>query len=399
MKISTAHVYRLGVHSITSQQEALAKTQAQLSSGKRINLPSDDPTGMAKLLDIKAGIDRIDQFSRNTEFANSALALEESVLSQVNNSLQRVRELILQANNATNTVTDRESIAQEVVQRMQELTSLANSRDAAGNYLFAGNRTNVVPFTVVNGSITYNGDQGERSLQTGANTQVRLSDSGDSAFLRIRNGDGTLSVQADPANAGEAVFGSFNSNAVLTDSYRIEFIAGATPGDLEFEVRDSSSTLIASGPYTLDDSISFAGISVNFTGLPEVGDGFDVLPAQNQSVFATIENVLAALDDPSGVPATNAHVHNELARGIADIDQALAHFNNIRASVGSRLNALETTDTSNQDLKLHLETIKSETGDLDFVEAISRFNQQLTSLEAAQQAFARATELSLFRFL
>lgn len=399
MKISTAHVYRLGVQSITSQQEALAKTQAQLSSGKRINLPSDDPTGMAKLLDIKAGIDRIDQFSRNTEFANSALALEESVLSQVNNSLQRVRELVLQANNATNSVTDRESIAQEVVQRMQELTSLANSRDAAGNYLFAGNRTNVVPFTMVNGSITYNGDQGERSLQTGANTKVRLSDSGDSAFLRIRNGDGTLSVQADAVNTGAAVFGSFNSNAVLTDSYRIEFIAGTNPGELEFEVRDSSSTLIATGPYTLDDSISFAGISVNFTGLPEVGDGFDVMPAQNQSVFATIENILAALDDPSGVPATNAHVHNELARGIADIDQALAHFNNIRASVGSRLNALETTDTSNQDLKLHLETIKSDTGDLDFVEAISRFNQQLTSLEAAQQAFARATELSLFRFL
>ena len=399
MKISTAHVYKLGVQSITAQQEALAKTQAQLSSGKRINLPSDDPTGMAKLLDIRAGIDRLDQFSRNADFANSALALEESALSQINTSLLRVRELILQANNATNTITDRESIAQEVDQRLQELTSLANSRDAAGNYLFAGNRTNVVPFTSVNGVVTYNGDQGERSLQTGANAQIRLNDSGDAAFLRIRNGDGTLSVQSDPANSGQAVFGSYNSNAALTDSYRINFVAGTNPGELDYEVRDSANTVIASGPYALDDSISFAGISVNFTGLPEVGDGFDVSPAQNQSVFTTIENLLFALDDPSGVPASNAHVHNELARGIADIDQALSHFNNLRASVGSRLNALETTDTSNQDLKLHLETIKSETGDLDFVEAISRFNQQLTSLEAAQQAFARATELSLFRFL
>ena len=399
MKISTAHVYKIGVQSITSQQEALSKTQAQLSSGKRINLPSDDPTGMARLLDIKSGIDQLDQFSRNSDFANSALALEESVLSQVNTSLLRVRELILQANNATNTTSDRTSIAEEINQRLQEITSLANSRDAAGNYLFAGNRTDLVPFNLANGSVSYTGDQGERSLQIGANTKIRINDSGDAAFLRIRNGDGLLAVQADSANTGSAVFGAYSTSSPLTDSYRINFVAGTNTGELQYEVRDSASAVVASGPYTLEDGINFAGVSVQFSGLPDVGDGFDVSPSQNQSVFATLENVLQALDSSTGSVPTGAHVHNEMARGIADIDQALAHFNNLRASVGSRLNALETTDISNQDLKLHLETVKSETGDLDFVEAISRFNQQLTSLEAAQQAFARATELSLFRYL
>ena len=229
MKISTAHVYKIGVQSITSQQEALSKTQAQLSSGKRINLPSDDPTGMARLLDIKSGIDQLDQFSRNSDFANSALALEESVLSQVNTSLLRVRELILQANNATNTTSDRTSIAEEINQRLQEITSLANSRDAAGNYLFAGNRTDLVPFNLANGSVSYTGDQGERSLQIGANTKIRINDSGDAAFLRIRNGDGLLAVQADSANTGSAVFGAYSTSSPLTDSYRINFVAGTNP--------------------------------------------------------------------------------------------------------------------------------------------------------------------------
>ncbi|MCG8416124.1 MAG: flagellar hook-associated protein FlgL [Pseudomonadales bacterium] len=397
MKISTAQLYNLGIQAITSQQQKLAETQAQLSSGKRINLPSDDPTGMAKLLDITAGIDRLDQYASNADFATNSLAQEETVLAQVNTGLLRVRELILQANNATNSASDRTSIAQEIEQRLQEITALANTTDAAGNYIFAGTRTDTVPFSVVNGQVVYGGDQGQRSVKIGNNTTVRLGDSGDASFLRIRNGDGNITVAANGANTGEAVFGSYSASAPVTESYSINFVAGANPGELMYEVRDSGSALIVAGNYSEGDSVSFQDITVQFSGLPAAGDSFDVSPSQYQSVFTTIENVLSALEGSAGQPA--AAIHNSLGRGIADIDQALEHVNTLRAGVGSRLNLLESTDNANQDLKLHLETIRSETGDLDFVEAISRFNQQLVSLEAAQAAFAKATELSLFRYL
>lgn len=399
MKISTAQLYTLGIQAITRQQQQLAETQAQLSSGKRINLPSDDPTGMAKLLDVTAGIDRIDQYTRNIDFATSSLAQEETVLSQVNTSLLRVRELILQANNATNSASDRSSIAQEIDQRLQEITALANTTDAAGNYIFAGTRANTVPFTINNGQVEYGGDQGQRSVQISNNTSLSIGDSGDAVFQRIRSGDGVISVTANASNTGEAVFGAYSADGALSDSYTIEFVAGTNPGEILYDVRDSGSATVVSGTYNEGDSVNFAGVTVQFSGLPAVGDSFNVSPAQNQSVFATIENVLAALRGSASQQGDITAVSNEMARGIADIDRALDHFNTLRAGVGSRLNALESTTTAHEDLKLHLQTIKSETGDLDFVEAISRFNQQLTSLEAAQQAFARATELSLFRFL
>ncbi len=399
MKISTAQLYSQGIKSISAQQIELARTQAELSSGQRINMPSDDPAGMARLLDIKAGIDRIDQYSRNAEFATNSLALEETALAEVNTNLQRVRELMLQANNSSNSSSDRQSISQEISQRLKAITALANSRDAAGNYIFAGNRSETQPFSEVDGAVSYAGDGGSRSLQISSQASLRIGDSGADVFLRVRNGDGKVTVSAANGNAGNVVIGSFGANSTINDSYTVNLLDGANPGEFVYEILDSASALVANGNYTDGSNIQFAGVSLQLSGTPVAGDSFTVSPAENQSVFTTVENVIMALNAPDSGSANNSAIHNELARGLADIDQAMNHISALRASVGSRLNTLETVESLNQDLKLHLETVKSETADLDYVAAISRFNQQLTSLQAAQQAFARTTQLSLFNFL
>ncbi|MEQ8315283.1 MAG: flagellar hook-associated protein FlgL [Gammaproteobacteria bacterium] len=399
MRISSAQIYSLGIKAITERQSELARTQAELSSGQRVNKPSDDPAAMARILDIKAGMDRIDQYSRNSEFATNSLALEETALAQVNTDLQRVRELMLQANNSSNSASDRQSIANEINQQLQGIKSLANSRDAAGNYIFAGTRSDTVPFSEVNGTVTYAGDGGSKSLQISAQASLQIGDSGADVFLRIRNGDGRVGVTADNTNTGSAVLGSFSADSTVTDSYTLQFAAGVNPGEFVYEVRDSGSTLVSSGNYTDGSSIQFAGVSLQISGTPQVGDSFSISPAQNQSVFATLENVVSVLESADGSVANTTAIHNELARSLADIDQAMTHISAKRASVGSRLSALESVESLNQDLKLHLQTVKSQTSDLDYVSAISRFNQQLTSLEAAQQAFSRASQLSLFNYL
>jgi flagellar hook-associated protein 3 FlgL len=98
-------------------------------------------------------------------------------------------------------------------------------------------------------------------------------------------------------------------------------------------------------------------------------------------------------------PADSAKVQNAMGQGLANLDQALQSVNNQRARIGARLNAIDGTDNINQDFRLQLEAVLSDTRDLDYAEAISRFNQQLTSLQVAQQAFAKTSELSIFRFL
>lgn len=399
MKISSSEIYRLGINSITARQAEVARTQAEISSGQRVNKPSDDPAAMARILDIKAGMDRIDQYSRNSDFATSSLGLEESALAQANTNLQRVRELMIQANNSSNSPSDRQSIATEIRLHLQAMTSLANSKDAAGNYIFAGTRNDTVPFAEVSGSVSYAGDGGSKSLQISAQADLKIGDSGEDVFMRIRNGDGRVSVTANSSNAGGAILGSFSANAAVSDSYTLQFLAGANPGEFVYEVRDSGSALVASGNYNEGSSIQFAGVNVQISGTPQAGDGFAIDPSRNQSVFTTLENVISALESADGTSANSTAIHNELSRSLADIDQAMTHLSTVRASVGSRLNVLESVESLNQDLKLHLETVKSETNDVDYVSAISRFNQQLTSLEAAQQAFSRTSQLSLFNYL
>ncbi|GJM11652.1 MAG: flagellar hook-associated protein FlgL [Pseudohongiella sp.] len=383
-----------------SQQSELHRTEAQLASGKRINKPSDDPTGAAKILDLNSTIGVIDQFSRNVAGAESALAFEENVIASANNSLQRIRELAIQGNNATNSDLDRQAIAKEINQKLDELVSLANSRDAKGEYIFGGFSVDNPPFANVSGSIVYQGDQGQRFVQIGEGTQTAVGDSGDSVFSRVASGDGTIEVAASPSNNGSAIVGAFgHGNDFQPDDYQITFTQAASTDPISYAITDGSGATIGSGVYNEGESITFTGVHLRLTGIPADGDTVSVQPSSNASIFEVVKGIADALDRPSPDPVAAAKLHNDIAQGLANLDQGLDHLGSVRAGIGSRLNNIESVHNINQDLKLQLETVVSQTQDLDYAEAISRFNLQLTSLQAAQQAFIKTSGLTLFQYL
>jgi len=389
-----------GIDALQDQQAEIQKTQLQLASGLRVNKPSDDPSAAVKVLDLNAGIDAIDQYAKNSVIAQSSLGFEENVVANVQNTLQRIRELTVQGNNATNSDEARQSISQEIYQRLDELIALANTRDAQGDYIFAGFKVDSPPFVEAGGVVSYQGDQGQRMLQVGSDTEVATRDSGTVVFQQILSGDGNIQVAANSANNGTAVVGSFGLTGSFTaDTYTVTFDQSA-PGDpITYEVTDSASSVIASDTYTDGAAISFAGAQFTVNGTPSSGDTITLSPSVNRDMFTTVREIADALARPSPNEATQARFHNEMGQGLSNLDQALEQVSSIRAGVGARLNRIETMDEINQDFKLQLQTTLSETQDLDYAEAIARFNLQLTSLEAAQQAYIRTTGLSLFRFL
>jgi flagellar hook-associated protein 3 FlgL len=400
VRISTLQMYRQSVQSMQAQQSELHRTEAQLASGKRINKPSDDPTGAAKILDLNSTIGVIDQFSRNIGGAESSLAFEENVIAGVNNSLQRVRELAIQGNNATNSDSDRQLIAQEIYQKLDELTSLANSRDGRGHYIFGGFSVDSPPYADISGSIVYQGDQGQRFVQIGEGTQTAVGDSGESVFSRVSSGDGTIEIVAATGNNGSAIVGAYGrGNNYQPDNYTITFNQALTTDPIDYVVTDGAGATISSGTYNEGESIAFTGVHLSMSGSPADGDAVNVDPSRNRSIFDTVKGIADALDRPAEDSAATARFHNELAQGLSNLDQGLDHLGSIRAGIGSRLNNIEAVNNINQDLKLQLETVVSQTQDLDYAEAISRFNLQLTSLQAAQQAFVKTSGLTLFQYL
>lgn len=223
MRISTNQIQQQGVNTMLDQQARLSKIQQQLATGQRILTPADDPTGASQALGLTQAVAINTQYQANVDAVRTRLNLEESTLSDTTSLLQHVRTLAVQANNSTLSNSDRASIAREVRQRLDELLSLANTKDGHGEYLFAGYKGQTQPFTRTSaGSYTYNGDQGQRFLQVGPTRQVAADDSGTAVFQRIRNGNGAFTTLDNTANTGSGIINTGTVNGTYTpDTYTL----------------------------------------------------------------------------------------------------------------------------------------------------------------------------------
>ncbi|PCJ91455.1 MAG: flagellar hook-associated protein 3 [Porticoccaceae bacterium] len=400
MRLSSVQIFQQGISAILDQQAKLNQTQQQLATGKRILNPSDDPVAAVQILDITEDLALVDQYKRNGSLAEGQLALEESVLASVGNVLQRVRELVVQANNATQGPETRNTIATEIETRLDELQSLANTRDASGEYIFAGYQSDTEPFARQGNNFSYNGDDGQRFLQLGSSSQVSVRDSGFDVFMSVPSGNGTFDVEPNTANTGAAVVGATSINgSFVPDNYVVSFTQ-ATPSDpITYQVMDSSPAVIAGGTYVPGDTIIFPGVSLQFDGVPADGDSFDVTPSIKQDVFTSLQLIIDDLKNSGSSSAATAVVNNGMAQGLNNLDQALGHVLGIRAEVGVRMNHVENQLNINESFTLQLQDTLSNIQDLDFAEAISRLNLQLTALQAAQQTYVKVQGLSLFNYL
>ncbi len=121
----------------------LSKTQKymnQLATGKKISLPSDDPIVASKSLKLRTDVAEIQQYRRNTDDATSWMEITEATMGQINEVLQRLREITNQAANGTNTDDDLKKITAESKQLNEQLVHLANAT-YAGRYVFSGYKT------------------------------------------------------------------------------------------------------------------------------------------------------------------------------------------------------------------------------------------------------------------
>jgi flagellar hook-associated protein 3 FlgL len=398
MRVSSDTLRSAFLAALDDARRRVVETQHQVSTGLRINSPSDDPVAAARVAHLDASLARLDQYQANAAFARNQLGLEEASLTEAISHLQRIRELTLQANNASMGSGDRHVIAAEIRQHRDALVTLANTTDVDGRYLYAGYRESTTPFTIApSGSVVYNGDQGQRTLQISDSRFVAVNDSGADVFQRIAEGNGTFALALDPANTGTGTLGSssvVNLAAWVADTYTISF-----PTPASYEVRNGANALVAAGPFASGQSLSFVGIEVRIDGTPAAGDTFTVTPAAQRDVFATLDRLATAIDAAAGNSADRAELHSNIGQRLADLDQAIAHIVDVRGEIGARVRALDQQEGLNADFAVHLKTTLSAVRDLDYAEALSRLSQELFGLDAAQQAFARAQNLSLFRFL
>ncbi|AYN94981.1 flagellar hook-associated protein 3 [Pseudomonas sp. LTJR-52] len=275
MRISTSQYYSSSISGYNKGYADITKTQQQISSGSRIQTPADDPVGSAQLLQLKQQEALLGQYSANMTTAANSLNQEESVLSSMGNVLQRARELTLQAGDGSLTDDDRKAVSDELGQIQEQLLTLMNSKDASGNYIFAGSKTGTVPFVKnSDGTYSYQGDQNTLSLQVSDSSTLPTNDNGWSIFEASTNASRTTaSVTANPATDGtQRVFvsqGTVSNDTSYNKAYRDD-----TPytlevvNDKQYKLYDKDGNDITSeaGTNGVYDANSSTSNSVTFRG-------------------------------------------------------------------------------------------------------------------------------------
>jgi flagellar hook-associated protein 3 FlgL len=201
-RITNAMTSRTVLSDIQNVFDQLTATQEKLSSGKQLTKPSDDPFATSRALLYRAGLQANEQFQTNVADGTSWLDTTDTALGQMNDDVERVRELVLQGANGTLSQTQRDAIAAELDQIADSVKTGANTQ-YAGRYVFAGTATQTPPFTV-NGSDAYNGDGGTISREIGEGVVVPVNVTGDTVvspiLAAIRQAAVDLRAGGNPAN-------------------------------------------------------------------------------------------------------------------------------------------------------------------------------------------------------
>ena len=400
MRTSTPLQFNRSLNGVMSLQGKIQQYQLQIATGKRLMTAADDPVAAAQTLNIGERLTALEQFTRNANLVDLRLSDQETALSNSTNLLQRTRELILQGKSRSLSTDDRRFLAAEVRQRFDELVQLANTRNASGEYIFAGTAVDTVPFSVnPAGAGGFNRNEDVRQLSISEGRALSEGFSGAEAFMGVRNGNGTFVMDVAGTNTGTGRLINdtlINAAGYVPHDFRIQFTAADT-----FDVVNDTTgaTVLSAQTYAPGSAITFNGLSVAVTGTPAAGDSFTVTPSDNQSLFATVRNVIDAMEQDPTSPAIAAQQTFALDRALSDIDQGMNRLIALRAAVGARQNTIESQVKTNEDLAMQLKTVRSHLEDADPVEAISELARQTQALEAAQQAFVKVQSLSLFNFL
>ncbi|HBX06807.1 flagellar hook-associated protein FlgL [Leclercia adecarboxylata] len=206
MRISTQMMYEQNMRGVTESQSKWLSYGEQMSTGQRVNRPSDDPIAASQAVVVSQSQAQNSQYTLARSFATQKVSLEENVLGQVTTALQSAQEKIVYAGNGTLSDNDRNSLATDLQGIRDQLLNLANSTDGNGRYIFAGYKTDAAAFDQTTGD--YVGGSTPISQQVDSARTMQIS------------------------HTGSDVFGSFTSNAAPEPD-------GSTPEKNMFKILDN----------------------------------------------------------------------------------------------------------------------------------------------------------------
>ncbi len=354
MRISTFQVYNNIIKTIQDNMGKLYLEGEKLTSGKKLNRPSDDPTAIGKANSYKLNIDEYEQFRKNQDDATSYLEATDTALDGLTNALTRIRELSISSLNDTLSQEDLVAYSKEVSQLKSHIIGLANTK-YRDRYIFSGMLYDRPAF---DSSGNYQGDSNYIEVSITPDLKVKENITGlDSFAFTLKEhevmeiGDGRYihyvpGQLIDPANPETRVY------IAIADTDNKSFI--------ESELKNWPVSSAVDDAFYFDNTIQMVG-KLN-----------DAMKNNNKDRISAL---------------------------VKTIDYAINQATDSRADVGARMNLISSEQEHTLNTVVSLKKFLSEVEDADITEVVSNMARYQTALEALRSSGAKIMSQSLLDFL
>lgn len=180
MRITQGMLSNNMLRNLSNSYSTLGTYLNQLSTGKKINKPSDDPVIAMKGIDYRTQVIKVEQYKRNTNEVHTWMDNSDVALDNATQALQKMRELAIQASNDTYGPDERENIMEEVKQLKEHIIDIANT-NVNGKFIFNGTKTNELPITTE----PYGIEAGKPvNIEVSSNTKLQANVAGSEVFSK-----------------------------------------------------------------------------------------------------------------------------------------------------------------------------------------------------------------------
>ncbi|MGD9775070.1 flagellar hook-associated protein FlgL [Diaphorobacter sp.] len=409
-RVSTANMYDASLRNVSARQKSLVDLQENLTSGKRVVRPSDDPVAAAQAERALTRISRIQAEQRALEVQRNAIAQAESTLGDAVGLVQEIRQLVVAAGGGTLKPEDRKTYASQIQSLREQLTDVINRKDTNGIPLLGALGSALEPFTgplLANPDYLFAGLPGQTASGT---TYIPTTVDGHAALMfdPVRDGVYTASVNRGPASTlvtsaitttNREILAGAGYDMTIT-AVTVDAAAGTTQVSYDLSKNGGppisvTSPAVKTGqpiPITIAEGADTV-MSFNLTGTPAVGDGIALQPSS--SLMGTIDSAIRGL---SGA-ANSGEAAQAVGQALANIDAGLERLHNVRGYAGELLNRADRITGDQENRSIQLEGDRSRAEDLDMIKGISDFENANVGYQAALQSYAQVQRLSLFDYL
>ena len=408
-RVSTANMYDSSVRNLSTRQKTLVDLQENLTSGKRVVRPSDDPVAAAQAERALTRISRIQTEQRALEVQRNAITQAETTLGDAIGLVQEMRQLMVGAGGGALKNEDRKTYANQIQSLQEQLRDVINRKDTNGIPLLGALGSALQPFT---GPLTGSPDYlfaGLPGQASSDGTSIATTVDGHAALMfdPVRDGIYGASVtQAPGSSLVTSAVTTSNRDVLAGAGYELQ-IGGVTTSGGNTQVQYSltkNGVAVPGGPFTasavtgqpIPITITDGGVSVmNFSlqGTPVVGDKVGLQPSP--SLMSSIDSAIKGITNAT----SSTQAAQTVSQALAHMDAGIERLSNIRGYAGELLNRADRITGDQESRSIQLEADRSRAEDLDMLKGISDFQNANVGLEAALKSYAQVQRLSLFNYV